>query len=173
MNLPIVKLDKEEITQAIIDGNNCSGRRWLAVTPGVDWGILWADNNRQFDPWPSNAAVIAIPALWPDGDGKENEMLQDIINNKELKIDPTTDPDYDPDYADGGLDLSEWMQEKHPETYAAYKEVEVDFLVDTFLSACNGEGSELNDPNPWGMAPGPHGEYNEANPQPAKFEYDN
>jgi hypothetical protein len=40
-----VKLNREEIEAAIKSGDNCQGRRYLAIIPTGEVSIHWADTN--------------------------------------------------------------------------------------------------------------------------------
>ncbi len=144
----IVKLDREEVSQAIREGDNCQGRRWLAVSPAGEVEVHWADTNRQWDPWVEDSFVIGIPALFPEGSGEEAELAQDCLVDRlgkekaaETEEQAFRDNSSLVQYADEFF--GDWME--------AAKDNHVEWLLEAFLAACNGDGSDLNDPDPWGF----------------------
>jgi len=145
MTKQMVKLDKKEIIEAIEAGDNCQGRRWMAVSPDGDCTIHWADTNRQWDPWQDDDFVIGLPALFPEGEGKEWEMCEDIaiqlgLNVRELEKEIELGTAYD--------GLVDFILREHPDYYQAHKEELLDYEAGEFLHAC--EGRADNDPYPWG-----------------------
>lgn len=160
-----VRLDRQEIVEAIDLGDSGYGRRWLVVRPTGDTFITWADNNRQWDPWQDEDYRIAIPALNPDGSGEESEDAEDMLR------------------AIGKLDEAEALIEAEDIGYAEAAErlapadwkenraVSLDWLADAFLAACNGDGSDLNWPTPWGITWTDEYSPEEAIEPPFKFEW--
>lgn len=141
----IIKLDKEEISKAIEDGDNASGQRWLAIRPNGDSQIHWADRNRQWDPWADDAYRIGVPALNPDGSGEESEDAKALLQTLGLQEQAETLIETE--------DLGGWAEAAErlaPDDWAEERANSLEWLADAFLSACNGEGSELNDLAPWG-----------------------
>jgi hypothetical protein len=143
-----IKLDRKEIETAIKSGDNCQGRRYLAVTPAREVSIHWADTSRPWDPWVDDAFVIGIPALFPDGEGQEYEMAQECLTDrlgkeKAAEIEKRI-------YQENGS-LVEYADKHHGDWMQAARENQVEWLAEAFLAACNGDGVALNDPAPWGF----------------------
>ncbi len=139
----IVKLNKEQIRQAIFNGDNMDGRHYMAVSPTGNYEIHWASGNRQWNPWPDNAQIIGIPALFPEGSGEEHEMVEECLEYY----------DENPDDVEKALEyngLVEYADAKYGDWMEAARDNGLDFLQEAFLAACNGYGDELNDLSPWG-----------------------
>jgi hypothetical protein len=125
-------------------GDNAYGRHWLAVSPSGEWRIHWADNNQPWDPWEKDAEIIGIPALDPEGSGQASEDAEDMLKCMGLY--------------EQAKELCEaedigWVEaaERLATDDWAYNRGEaLDWLAEALLSACNGEGSELNMLAPWG-----------------------
>jgi len=159
-----VKLDKEAIKEAMWDG--CNGSHVLAVAPdGSDHRIHWMEDNRQWDPWPDDWLTIGIPALDPDGSGQASEdaleRLQELrLMEKAEELMEAKD-----------IGSVEAIERLAPDEWEADREASYDWLLDAFISACNGYGGDLNNPDPWGttgnMYDGPIG----AIKPPAEFEW--
>lgn len=143
----IVKLNKEEIRQAIFNGDNMDGRHYMAVSPNGDHEIHWGSDNRQWNPWPDNAEVIGIPALFPEGSGEEHELAEECLEYH----------NEDPDDVEEAIEesreysgLVEYAEAKYSEWMEAARDNMLDFLEQGFLDACNGNGGDLNWDAPWG-----------------------
>lgn len=152
--MDLVKLDQEKIRKAIEGGDNCQGRRWLAVRPNGEWSIHWADTNRPFDPWADDAQVIGLPSLYPEGDGTEAEDAQECLREylgpgKAKEVEDRLDED--------DVSIVEYAEEHYPDWMEACRDNQLDYLQEAFLNACNGDGADLKDMAPWGMT-GDYGE---------------
>jgi len=163
MEKQIAKLNKEEITSNMWDG--AFGCHVLAVAPdGSAHSIHWMENNRQWNPWPTGWLTIGIPALDPDGSGQELEDAEYLLNDLGRKEEAKTLMEAE------DIGWVEAVERLAPEDWKANRENGYDWLADAFLAACNGEGSDLNDPSPWGY------EYDEGMPEdidpPAEFEWE-
>lgn len=163
MDKQTIKLEKAEIIAKIKAGDNCEGGYVLAAAPdGSAIRIHWMQTNRQWDPWPQGWEIIGIPALFPDGDGQESEDAVDRLKDfclleKAKAIQEEED-----------ISLPEIAERLIPEEWTESKEQSADWLADAFLAACNGNGSDLNRPAPWGT----RGEYEQEEIQPpAQFEW--
>lgn len=161
-----VRLDKDEVKEAIREGDNAYGCRWLAVDSDGDYRIYWRDNNAQWDPWSDDANVIKIPALNPDGSGQESEDAQEMLSAMGLL-----------ETASSLMDAEDigWVEvaEKIAAEDWEYSQGEaLDWLADAFLSALNGDGTELNDPAPWGYNTDEWGMPVEASVPPFEFVYE-
>lgn len=148
MEKMIVKLDRAEIEKAIREGDNCQGRRWLTVSPAGEWAVHWADTNRQWNPWGAEDFVIGIPALFPEGEGAETKLAQDYLLDRLGKVEARRVEDQV--YEDDGS-LVEYADEHFGDWMSAARDNGVEWLLDAFLTACNGDGSDLDDPAPWGF----------------------
>lgn len=152
--MDLVKLNREEIRKAIEEGDNCQGRRWLAVRPNGEVKIHWADTHRPWDPWADDAQVTGIPALFPEGEGREAELAQDCLIDRlggaeAERIEKQV-------YQENGS-VAEYADEHFGDWMAAARENQVEWLQEAFLNACNGDGVDLKDLSPWGMT-GDYGE---------------
>ncbi len=161
----VVKLDKAEIRKAIEDGDNAYGRRWLAVRPNGDYSIHWADNNRQWDPWPSDAQIIGIPALNPEGSGEESEDAEDML--KVLDLHERAEALIEAE----DIGWAEAAERLAPDDWKANRDNALDWLEEAFLQACNGRGDDLNDPAPWGMLGDIFDDTAEVTEPPFEFEW--
>lgn len=144
MEKQIVKLDKIEISKAIELGDNCSGNRVLSVSPTGDYRIVWMETQRAWDPWGDDDIIIGIPALDPDGSGQESEDAEDML--KAIGLYDEAKALKEDDYDLGWVDLAEKMA---PDDWKANREESLYWLAEAFLATCNGDGSDLNDPDPW------------------------
>ncbi len=160
--MDLVKLNREEVQKAIEGGDNCQGRRWLAVRPNGDVAIHWADTNRPWDPWTEDAQVIGIPALFPEGEGTEAELAQDCLVDRLGSAEAKRIEEQV--YQENGS-LIQYADEHFGEWMAAACENRLDWLLEAFLLACNGYGAELNDSAPWGVT----GDYGEEVIEPPSF----
>ena len=140
-----LKLDQKEIRQAIFDGDNSDGRRWLAVYPSGEYQIHWASNQRQWDPWGDDAQIIGVPALFSEGDGEEHEMAGDCLRDYGENIQEVEDCLYEENGS-----LIDYTEQKYPAWMKEARDNQLDFLQEAFLAACNGDGNDLNDLTPWG-----------------------
>lgn len=170
-----IKLNLNDIKEQIKKGNNCNGSRVLAVAPdGSDHRIHWMENNRQWNPWPDAWLIIGIPALFPDGEGAELEMAEECLRDNL----PSEDEPHDADYImeklhQADVSVVTYAHDHFPNYMQAAEEDAVAFWADAFLAACNGDGTELEDPAPWGY------EYDDESSQgpiagrqpPAEFEW--
>ena len=159
----VIKLDNKEIIENMWDG--CQGQHVLAVAPdGNDHSIHWMEQNRSWDPWPNGWLIIGIPALDPDGSGQALEDAQDLL--KLLRLTEKAEALMETD----DIGFIEAIEQLAPEDWKANREMGYDWLADAFLTACNGDGNELNTTAPWGMAGDMYGNYEVVEP-PAEFEW--
>lgn len=166
---PVVKLDRAEIARHIELGDNCEGGYVLAVAPGgSDHRVHWMAKNRQWDPWPNGWLTISIPALNPDGSGKESEDAEYMLK---LILSPTEFAAVKAQVREGDKSWPELAEELRPEDWRVNQREALDWLADAFLYACNGDGGDLNEPAPWGERRGEHGEPLGDNEPPAEFEW--
>lgn len=163
--MDLVKLDREEIEKAIEVGDNCDGRRWMAVRPSGEVSVHWADTNRPWDPWADDAQVIGIPALFPDGEGQETELAQECLIDRLGKAEAMR---VEVEVYEGNGSLVNYADDHYGDWLKAARENQVEWLVEAFLAACNGYGEDLKDPAPWGMS-GDYGE--EIIEPPFEFEW--
>lgn len=162
--MDLVKLDRGEIEKAIEEGNNLYGGRHLAVRPNGDVSVHWADTNRPWDPWADDAQVIGLPALYPAGDGLEAEAATDCLREK-LSPEKFLEVEFYLEKED--VRVVDYAEEYFPDWMEASRDNQVAFLAEAFLAACNGDGSDLNDPAPWGMT----SEFGEVVEPPFEFEW--
>jgi hypothetical protein len=142
-----IKLDRSRIIERIEAGDNCNGNYVLA-TDGTDYGIYWADKNRFWDSWPdSYGFIIEIPALDPEGSGEASEdaadMLCAIFSDAEFQA-------VEKRHESGDIGWIELAEELAPEDWEYNRQASAEWLAEAFLAACNGDGGDLNQPNPWG-----------------------
>ena len=165
-----IRLDKNEISEKIKRGDVIGrGSYVLAVSPdGTESKVHWMERNCQWDPWPDCWLTIGIPALFPDGRGDEYELATDCLLSNGLDPDEIEEEieeswDFEGLIAYAGAKFPEWME--------AARDNALDFLLDAFLSACNGDGTELNDPAPWGYIYDEYGGPETEREPPADFEW--
>lgn len=159
----IIKLSKAEIIEKIKSGDNCNGYYVLAVAPdGTDSRIHWDEDGRDCY-CPDDWLHIKIPALFPDGEGAESEMAEDMLKDNG-RLDEAKQVQEAED-----IGLPEIAERFDAERWQAYQDEGSDWLAEAFLAACNGYGDELNDPAPWGFSE-EYGDY-EMNEAPAEFEW--
>ena len=138
-----IRLSKRDIKDMLFD--TIDGYHVLAVSPDAsDYAIYWKNWDRIYDPWPKGWLVISIPALNPDGSGSETEEAFQLLESLGLREEAEQLMEAEnigPIEAVERLAPQEWKIEK------AEKEA---WLLEAFISACNGDGTLLNDPSPWG-----------------------
>ena len=163
-----VKINKKGVKEAIIQGDTYSGKFMMAVSPNGETQIHWAEKTRQWNPWGDDDFVIEIPALFADGSGEESELAFDCLmdNLGHSKANKVKDGIYDATF-----DLVEYADKKFPEWMKAAREDLLDWLLQAFLDACNGDGGDLNDQFPWGATRDSWGNIVEAIQPPFKFKY--
>ena len=146
MEKPIIKLDKAEIEKHIRLGDNCEGGYVLAAAPdGSQARIHWMAKNRAWDPWPQDWNVTGIPALFADGSGEESELAQERLTDFRLiKLAREMQEAED-------IGLAEIAERLIPDEWQDAQDESVRWLADAFLAACNGDGTDLNKPAPWGF----------------------
>lgn len=138
-----IKLDKGVIQENMYDGP--TGCHVLAVDPnGGEISIHWMEMNRQFDPWPAGSLIAGIPAINPDGSGRELEDAQECLSHS------------------GKLEEAEALMEAEdigyteaadrliPEEWAIDRAESLDWLATEWLAALNGEPNDLNIDAPLG-----------------------
>jgi len=160
-------LDKLEVARAIVDGDRYDGAGyWLSVTPR-GYRLHFVNLSRDERPW-GDAPAIQLPALDPDGSGRLAELAQERI--------------LDLGMADAFANVVEEMSapkfvaQHEPEDWLAAVENRLEWLLDGFLAACNGDGSELENEivdsdAPWGRERTETGEDGDPIQPPARFEY--
>lgn len=161
-----LKLDQKEIRQAIADGDNSDGRRWLAVYPNGSYQVHWAAFNRQWDPWGDDAQITGIPALFSEGDGEEHEMAEDCLRAHKENLTEIEDRLYEENGS-----LIEYAEEKYSDWMEAARDNQLDFLQEAFLDACNGYANYLNIQQPWGTTGDVMGGDLEITDPPFQFEW--
>lgn len=162
-----IKLDRAEIEEKIKNGDNCEGHYALAVAPdGSDWKNIWSANNRQWDPYPDGWLEIGIPALDPEGSGQGSEDAEDCLK---AVLSPEAFQIAKERQQSGEIGWPALAEELDPEGWAYNRAESAAWMAGVFLAACNGDGDELNDPNPWGY----RNDYDEIDPisPPAEFEW--
>ena len=127
-----IKLNKEEIIKAIEMGNNYGGSRFMVVgQEGEDRGIVWADNNRQYDPWQFTDHVIKLPAMYPDGSEEEDAEAEAVLKAIGLLGKAKVICEVN------GYTFSAVATRLIPEEWQYAQAEKLDRLAETFLSACN------------------------------------
>ena len=168
---PTLKLDREQIRKKITNGNTLQGGNILAVAPdGSGYSIHWIEGDRIWGwPPPKNWLTIGIPPLFDAGSGEEYEMAEDIIRDE---LDDGKEADVlIKQLGDDDINIVEYVEENYPEAWKAWMDERIDWYLEAFLAACNGDGTDLGRPHPWGYEQtGPDFDY-EANEPPAEFEY--
>ena len=163
----VVKLNRDEIVQKIIMGDTCEGNWALAVAPdGSGHKIVWSQNNRQWDPYPDGWLEIGIPALDPDGSGQAGEDAIDCLRDAKMLTQARVlmeKEDIGPVDAVLRLAAEYWEVNRYEAT---------DWLAEAFLWACNGDGHDLDTPDPWGVRYNDDNSDIESIEPPAKFEWD-
>jgi len=162
---PTLKISRSEIEAHIRRGNNCDGHYVLAVAPdGSASRIHWAAKQAQWDPWPDGWLTISIPPLDEDGYSTESERAEDLLRDHVVDFDELIERLKDQDKA-----LVEYVEESFADAWRDYNAEAVRFLADAFLWACNGDGNDLNEEEPWGIE-GDYGENITILP-PAEFDW--
>ena len=130
-----IKLNQVEVKKAIGLGNG-DGQYFLAVAPDGTTRLHWySPAGGRPAPWPEASAIIGLPSLFPDGEGAEWEMAEECLK------------DYD--ILSEGEAICE-CERLIPKEWKEYQENILDWLAEAFLDACNGDGTDLNRPAPWG-----------------------
>jgi hypothetical protein len=144
-----IALDRERLKEAIESGDAFNGGYVLAVAPnGSGDKIHWAETNRPWNPWPDSWLTISIPALDPCGSGRGSEDAEDMLK---CILPPEQFEKAAARHESGEIDWISLAEELAPEDWKINRRESVDWLADAFLAACNGDGTDLNDPNPWGF----------------------
>ena len=167
----ILKLDKEKIQKKITDGNTLQGSHIMAVAPdGSAYSIHWIEGDRIWSPRPpEDWERIGVPALFDAGSGEEYEMACDILRD-ELDDGEKSDALIEK-LSDDDIDIVAYVEETYLESWKAWMAERIDWYLEAFLAACNGDGTDLNQKYPWGYKQeGPDFDY-EANESPAQFEW--
>lgn len=157
-----VLLKKEDVRQAVISGDNCDGRWMLRVEPDGDCSVVWKSQNRR-NAWRDEDELFAIPALTPDGSGRESEDACRMLQNLDMSFrkenvaamrqywsehcDENAPEDWEEfvsafkdKFGKSSIDVCE---EFFADDWETNREEAVDFLLDEFLSALNGtEGDD-------------------------------
>jgi hypothetical protein len=156
-----VSVNKTELETAIRKGDWPGGRYYLAVADGQA-RIYGCEDTALWHPWPTHAALAAIPALDPEGSGQAQDDARVLLS------------------AQGKLAKARAWADAHDELLVSYcerflladweanRQQEVSWLADTFLDALNGEPSDLPEADEvWGVA-------NDGTPQapPATFQWE-
>jgi hypothetical protein len=135
-----IKLNKQEIMDAIKVGNSAYGSRHLVIGPDGNSKITWADSNRQWDPWSDDSFVAEIPALFPEGNGEDTDAARELLA----------------DMSDSWNDESEsaisYVERIYPEEWAARIANASEWMSNEFLSAINGRPNDLGISAPWGYS---------------------
>lgn len=84
-----IYLDRAEIEEKIKAGNTYEGHWVLAVDPdGSAHRIYWAQERRQWNPWPDGWLTTPLPSVYPEGSGRDTEdaqtALEAALSPKEL-----------------------------------------------------------------------------------------
>ena len=159
----VIQLDKEQITQALCNGG-VNGNHVLVVCPDSSHYITWADSKRQWDPWPDDAFVAAIPATFPDGSGMDTELARDLLlcagNLDQAKT------------LMNGADVStiEALDQLDPGAWEAAVEEFNEFTATEFLAALNRQSNNLDIIAPFGYTYDEDGTPNEVE-CPFSFEW--
>ena len=147
-----VAISKAAVTTAIQQGDNYSGK-WVLVVERGEATVKWDEANQSFNQWSDDAQVFAIPALDPDGSGREGEdardMLKSICDDRPAELAAMG-------YTGG--DTWEFIQEVHENKDVSWAELcekffaddwhtnreeGIAFLADEFLADLNNEMSDL------------------------------
>jgi len=162
----IIKLDREEIRAKIAHGDRDNANYILAVAPdGSAHRVVWVEGNRLWDPWPEGWRIISLPALFPAGSDAEYQLARLCLRDHDLDW-------REIEIQDEVLELGliGYANKYFPEWMEDARDDALDFLENAFIDACNGDGSELNDPSPWGYEYDEHGNPSKIGP-PGAFEY--
>jgi hypothetical protein len=165
-----IYLDRAEIEEKIKAGNTYEGHWVLAVDPdGSAHRIYWAQERRQWNPWPDGWLTIDIPALDPDGSGRESEDAQDMLR---AVLGPEGYEEAKRLSEEEDLGWPEVAERLCPDDWEQNRADAVDWLAEAFLRACNGDGSDLQHSAPWGYSKRPpeDPDYEPIEP-PAEFEW--
>ena len=151
MKKQIVKINKTEIIEKIIAGDNCYGNYVIAINPETGKNrIHWSEDNRQWDYWGKNDVIFSIPALDPDGSSKASEDAEDILKRLAL----TDEAEALRESEDiGWVEAAERLA---PEDWEVNRKETVEYLADEFLNLLNGNSDD--DPAPWGYETDPWGQ---------------
>lgn len=142
---PTLKLDKEEIRNKIQEGDGPSGHYVLSVSPEGETRVHWAGDTDGWCRCPDGSFHIRIPSLFAACNGDEFEEAKDLLSERGENV---------RELIDEGVSLVEYVENTYPAEWEAGKDVETEWLLSTFLAACNGDGDDLNEPFPWGYVLG-------------------
>jgi len=140
----VIELDRAAIEAAIRRGNNADGGYVLSVAPdGSSWRIHWQGRD-QGCRCPQNWRHIGIPALFPEGEGAEHEMAEEMLTDMRRLAEARSLSEAE------DISLPEICQRWEPERWQEYQDEAVNWLATAFLAACNGDGTDLKEDAPWG-----------------------
>lgn len=143
-----IQLELDTITAKIMAGDNYSGAYYLAARARDRFArIFWAETQRAWNPWPDDCAVIALPALDPEGSGRASDDAQDMLRATSSPAEFAAAAAQVEAGERGWVELAE---ELHPEDWRYNREETARWLAEEFLRACNGEETDLpDDPPQW------------------------
>ena len=160
-----IYLDRAEIEEKIIDGDNAYGRYVLAVAPdGSDAKIYWANNSRPWDDWPDGWLYTPLPSIYPEGSGRDTEDALDILS---AMLSPEEMAEAQRRHDEDEATWVELVEELLPEAWEEGKREYARELAHEWLWGLNGAPTSLD--VQWGGHETAEGwEPNEA---PAQFEW--
>lgn len=135
-----IYLDRNEIIQKIIDGDNHSGHYVLAVAPdGSEARVYWAEDNRPWDDWPDGWLTTPIPAAHPAGSGRDTEDAQHEL------------------YAALSREAFAEAERRHDEDEATWVELAEELLGEQWTELVAGYAADLADEWLWALSGVPSG----------------
>lgn len=146
-----VFVNKEDLKNTILRGDNCQGAYYFVLSEDGEYKIAWDDDNSAWSPWNDDEDVIMkVPSLIPEGSGDFYHCIRDDYNWGNGIEDKPTKQDVE-EMCEEGLYINhaDWIEQNDEEWYKEYVDKELDWLAEAFLDALNGGGWELNDPDPW------------------------
>ena len=150
-----VKLNRGEIEEYIRKGANGFGDYYMAVVDG-EANIFWHETNTHHTSDIEEAQWIGLPSLWEPGESQEwdefSQMLKDLQRvGSWHRISEGRAAVLESISKEEGLDAAiEALDEKESEEWQERLANRIEWLVEGFLAACNGDGSDLNMEFPWG-----------------------
>ncbi len=135
-----VKIDKAEIKQLIETGDNCDGTHILIVFENGETKTGWLSTTGEYYPECDINFIANIPALDPDGSGKESEDAWDLIELSDIQ---ETKEQIETVLDEEDISVVEWLETHYPEEWKEDREMGKEWLAEEWLKALNAEHNDL------------------------------
>lgn len=148
MEKQIISISKEEITENMWD--SAYGRHYLVITPEGEASVTWADNQRQWDPWSDEDFTASVPAIDPEGSGRESEDAQEFLRVMMSAEEFDAEDGFDDGYI-------EFAEKNFSDDWKINRQEVSDWTFDAFIAALNGDTVDLGYGCIWGYTQDEYG----------------